>query len=73
MLKIGGFAMDKTNESGVAEKKLPEPMPVDAEERWDWEFYQDPPPPLRRWKVRAQIVWKGRAEPMPSSEPDDEC
>ncbi|HXD86796.1 MAG TPA: hypothetical protein VN641_09890 [Urbifossiella sp.] len=58
--------------SGLAEKKKPEPLLVDSEERLDWDFYQPPPPPKRRWTVQARIVWKGPAKPLPAPDPNDE-
>jgi hypothetical protein len=62
----GGEAMNEERESDIAEKKEPKALSADAVERWDWEFYQVPPRPLRRWKVRGRIVWKGKAEPLPT-------
>lgn len=64
--------MNENEAADVTEKKRPEPLPVDPEERLDWEFYQPPPPPKRRWTVQACIVWKGRAKPMPVPDPDDD-
>lgn len=49
-----------------------EPSPIDAMERWDWDFYQEPPAPRRRWRVLGRIVWKGRSEPMPDFGIDEE-
>ena len=63
--------MNENREPDVTEKKPAEPLPVDPDDRWDWEFYQPPPPPLRRWKVQGRIVWKGPAQPLPHPDPDE--
>ncbi|HEY2784957.1 MAG TPA: hypothetical protein VGJ05_08280 [Fimbriiglobus sp.] len=64
--------MNDKSEPYVAEKQKPVPLPADPEGRWDWEFYQAPPEPKRRWSVPARIVWKGRAKPLPTTDPEDE-
>jgi len=57
--------------NAMTEKRKPQPLPVDPEDRLDWEFYQ-PPPPKRRWTVVGRVIWKGRAKPLPVPDPEDE-
>ena len=64
--------MNEEQTGDVKDEKKAEPLPVDPEERLDWDFYQPPPPSKRRWTVQARIVWKGKAQPMPVPDPDDE-
>ena len=65
--------MNEDNVNDVAEKKKAQPLPFEPDgEVLDWDFYQPPPPPKRRWSVQARVVWKGRAKPMPTPDPDDE-
>lgn len=64
--------MNENEAAELMEKKKAELLPVDPEERLDWEFYQPPPPPKRKGKIQVQLVYKGRAKPMPVPDPDEE-
>ena len=64
--------MNEEQTGDVKDKKKAEPLPVDPEERLDWDFYQPPPPPKRRGKIMVRLVYKGRAKPMPVPDPDEE-
>jgi hypothetical protein len=61
-----------SNERKAPEKKAPEPLPVDPEDRWDWDFdIGERPPPNRKWQVRVQLRYK-KAEPLPLHDPEEE-
>jgi hypothetical protein len=64
--------MNDEREPKTTDKKPPEPLPIDPDERLDWDFdLGERPPPLRKWKVWAQIRYK-KAEPLPMPDPDEE-
>jgi hypothetical protein len=60
------------NDRDTSEKKVPEPLPVDPEERLDWDAYIPPPPPKRSGKIPVTLRYKGRGKPLPFPDPDDE-
>jgi hypothetical protein len=60
------------NDHETSEKKAPEPLPVDAEERLDWDAYIPPPPPKRSGQIRVTLRYKGRGKPLPVPDPDEE-
>jgi hypothetical protein len=67
-----GETMKEEHEPDVMEKKPPEPLPVDAEERWDNDVDLGPfPPPLRSTKISVRFRRK-EPEPMPYPDPDTE-
>ncbi len=56
----------------TVEKKKIEPLPVDPEDRLEWDFdIGDRPPPLWRKKILVRFR-KKKAEPMPYPDPDTE-
>jgi hypothetical protein len=56
----------------TSEKKAPEPLPVDPEERLDWDAYIPPPPPKRSGKIHVTVRYRGRGKPLPVPDPDEE-
>jgi hypothetical protein len=64
--------MGKQREPELSTRKTPEPLPVDPEERWDWDFdLGERPPPRRKWTVLAHLRYK-KSEPLPLPDPDEE-
>ena len=65
--------MNENEESEMIEKKRAEPLPLEPDgEHLDWDAYIEPPPPIRKGKIRVQIRYKGPAQPMPYPDPDVE-
>jgi hypothetical protein len=60
------------DEREALEKKSPEPLPVDLEERLDWDAYIPSPPPKRSGKIRVTLRYLGRGKPLPVRDPDEE-
>ena len=64
--------MNEEQTGDVKDEKKAEPLPVDPEERLDWDFdIGDRPPPL--WRKKILVRFRTRvAEPMPYPDPDTE-
>lgn len=64
--------MNENHEPDVVERKEPVPLPVDPEERLDWDFdIGERPSPLWRKKILVRFRTK-TAEPMPYPDPETE-
>lgn len=64
--------MNEEQSADVAEKKKAEPLPIDPEERLDWDFdIGERPAPIRKGKILVTFRRK-KAEPMPFPDPDTE-
>ena len=58
------------HDEAVVEKKLAEPLPVDSEERLDWDFdLGKRPEPIRKGKMLVRFRSR-KAEPLPFPDPD---
>jgi hypothetical protein len=64
--------MDHNGNPRLSQRKPAEPLPVDPDERWDWEFdIGERPPPSRTGKVWVQLRYR-KAEPLPLPDPDED-
>ncbi len=62
--------MNEEQDGDVVEKKETKPMPIDPEERLDWDFdLGERPAPIRKGKILVRFRAK-KAEPMPFPDPD---
>jgi hypothetical protein len=60
------------SERDMSEKTASDPLPIDPEERLDWDFdIGERPPSTRKWRVKVQLRHKV-AQPLPLSDPDEE-
>ena len=65
--------MNENDAADVAEKKKPQPLPYEPDgEVLDWDAYSPPPAPKNRRTICVQLRYKGKAEPMPYPDSDNE-
>lgn len=46
------------------------PLPIDTDEKLNWDVVLDPPPPRRKGSISVRLVYRGRSRPLPIVDPN---